>query len=52
MQRTRDELDALIRQSETELRNTRQSLRKLKALMTEVNKVVGPKRAVKRKPPK
>jgi uncharacterized coiled-coil protein SlyX len=52
MQRTREELEALLRQSQEELQKSRRSLRRLKTVMTKVNKVVGPKRSVKRKPPK
>ena len=52
MQRTREELEALLRQSEEELKKSDRSLRRLKTVMTKVNKVVGPKRSVKRKPPR
>jgi len=50
MQRTREEMEALLRQSQEELKKSGQSLRRLKTVMTEVKKVVGPKRSVKRKP--
>ena len=49
MQRTREELEELLRQSQEELKKSHQSLRRLKTVMTKVNKVVGRKRPVKRK---
>jgi hypothetical protein len=52
MQRTREELEELLRISEDRLKKSRAANRKLKAIMTKVNKVVGRPRPVKRKPPK
>ena len=52
MQRTRDELAELLRESQENLKKSRVAHRKLKAVMTKVNKVIGRRKSVKRKPPK
>ncbi|NOT28466.1 MAG: hypothetical protein HOP16_20485 [Acidobacteria bacterium] len=49
MQRTREELDELLRKSQEDLKKSRAAQRKLKAVMTKVNKVVGRRKSVKRK---
>lgn len=49
MQRTREELKALLQQSQENLKKSLAANRKLKAVMTKVNKVIGGRRPVKRK---
>jgi len=52
MLRTREELEELLRKSQDNLKKSRSAHRRLKAVMTKVNKVIGPRKSVKRKPPK
>ena len=52
MQRTREELAELLRKSQDNLKKSRSAHRKLKAVITKVNKVIGRRKSVKRKPPK
>ena len=52
MQRTREELADLLRESQENLKKSRSTHRKLKTVITKVNKVIGRRRSVKRKPPK
>ena len=52
MQRTREELADLLRESQEHLKKSRSTHRKLKTVITKVNKVIGRRRSVKRKPPK
>ena len=49
MQRTREELEELLHKSEEDLKNCSSANRKLKAVMTKVNKVIGPRKSVRRK---
>ena len=52
MQRTREELAELLLESQENLKKSRSTHRKLKTVITKVNKVIGRRRSVKRKPPK
>ena len=52
MQHTREELAELLRESQENLKKSRSTHRKLKTVITKVNKVIGRRRSVKRKPPK
>ena len=52
MLRTREELEELLHKSEENLKKSRSAHRKLKAVMTKVNKVIGPRKSVKRQVPK
>jgi hypothetical protein len=49
MQRTRDEVEELLHKSQESLKKSVAANRKLKAVMTKVNKVVGLRQPVKRK---
>ena len=49
MQRTRDEVEELLHKSQESLKKSVAANRKLKAVMTKVNKVVGRRTSVKRK---
>ena len=49
MQHTREELADLLQKSQETLKMTRSTTRKLRAVITKVNKVVGVRRSVKRK---
>ena len=52
MQRTREELAELLRKSQDSLKKSRSAHRKLQAVITKVNKVIGRRKSVKKKPPK
>jgi predicted nucleic acid-binding Zn ribbon protein len=47
MQRTREELEELLRKSQENLKKSRSAQRKLKAVMTKVNKVIGRRKSAK-----
>ena len=49
MERTRKELAELLRESQENLKKSRSTHRKLKAVITKVNKVIGPRKPVKQK---
>jgi hypothetical protein len=52
MQRTREELAELLLESQENLKKSRSTHRRLKTVITKVNKVIGRPKSVKRKPPK
>jgi len=52
MVRTREELEELLQKSQENLKKSKSAHRKLKAVMTKINKVIGPRKSVKRKPSK
>ena len=52
MVRTREELEELLLKSKENLKKSKSAHRKLKAVMTKVNKAIGRRKSVKRKAPK